>query len=103
MNDPINPANYRRFPVEVIQLAECLTFNPGNVVKYTARAGTKPGEPIERDLAKAGWYIDRELARLGFVTETARLRTELEEAQQQLRETHADHEAERARLETHQL
>jgi hypothetical protein len=26
--------------------------------KYLSRAGKKDGEPIERDLAKARWYID---------------------------------------------
>lgn len=33
-------------------------FCIGSAIKYLSRAGKKPGEPIERDLAKAGWYID---------------------------------------------
>lgn len=37
MTDQINPPHYTRFPVEVIDLAEHLTFNRGNAVKYIAR------------------------------------------------------------------
>lgn len=64
MSDPINPQHYRRFPVEVIDIAEHLSFNLGNAVKYLTRAGHKAGAPVETDLLKARWYIDRELERL---------------------------------------
>lgn len=65
MTDPINPSHYRRFPVEVIDITEHLSFNLGNAVKYVARAGFKEGAPVETDLLKARrWYIDRELGRL---------------------------------------
>ena len=48
---------------EVIDFAEQLNFNLGNVVKYSARAGRKTDDPI-RDLEKARWYLDREIARI---------------------------------------
>lgn len=62
MSDPINPDYYRRFPVEVIDLTEHLSFNLGNAVKYAARAGFK--DDAVQDLEKAVWYIQREIARL---------------------------------------
>jgi len=34
-------------------------FCIGNVVKYLSRAGRKEGEPTEKDLRKAAWYLDR--------------------------------------------
>jgi hypothetical protein len=63
--DPINaPAHYTRFPggVEPIDIAEHLSFNLGNALKYVARAGHK-GDAVE-DLKKARFYIDREIARI---------------------------------------
>lgn len=63
MND-INPAHYKRFPVEVIQITEHLDFCLGNVVKYVCRAGHKPGADVLTDLRKARWYLDREIGRL---------------------------------------
>lgn len=57
--DEINPAHYKRFPVEVIQITEHLDFLLGNVVKYVSRAGHKPDQPKLRDLEKARWYLDR--------------------------------------------
>lgn len=32
-------------------------FCKGNALKYLLRAGRKPGEPAERDLRKAAWYL----------------------------------------------
>ena len=32
--------------------------------KYLYRAGTKPGEDQQKDLAKARWYIEREIERI---------------------------------------
>ena len=63
MSDSVNPDHYQFNGVEVIQLTEQLSFNLGNVVKYTARAGRKTENPME-DLLKAQWYLERELARL---------------------------------------
>ena len=38
-----------------------LNFNLGNVVKYIARAGKKPGEDTLTALRKAEWYLSREI------------------------------------------
>lgn len=65
-HDPINhPRHYTAYNgLEVIDLTEQLNFNRGNAVKYIARAGLKnPATELE-DLAKAHWYIERELARV---------------------------------------
>ena len=51
--------------IEVIDLVEHMTFNLGNAVKYICRAGSKPGVHAAIDLKKAGWYIARELERIG--------------------------------------
>lgn len=64
--DPTNPAHYREFPVEVIQIVRHLNFNRGNAVKYVCRAGRKnltEGQEVE-DLKKAIWYLEDEIQRL---------------------------------------
>ena len=43
-------------PISVIQ-AWKLDFCLGNVIKYLARAGKKPGEPAIKDLKKARDYL----------------------------------------------
>lgn len=63
-SDEINPAHYKRFPVEVIDIAENLPYNLGNVVKYVTRAGHKPGADELTDLGKALWYLEREIKRI---------------------------------------
>lgn len=70
--EQINPAHYRQFPIEVIDLTEHLSFNRGNAVKYLARAGSKPGADELTDLKKAAWYVDREIARVSRQKETGR-------------------------------
>lgn len=68
-----NPEHYTSHPsgVECVTVAEHMTFNIGNVIKYCWRAGLKPadGLPLQaaqvHDLKKARWYLDREIARLG--------------------------------------
>lgn len=49
---------------EVIDITEHLSFALGNVVKYAARAGKKPGADALEDLRKSRWYLDREIKRL---------------------------------------
>ena len=63
--DAINPTHYRGFSngAQPVDIAEHLSFNAGNAVKYLSRAGRK-GDALE-DLKKARWYIDREITRLG--------------------------------------
>lgn len=65
-SDSVNhPAHYTAYKgVEVIDFAEQLNFNRGNVVKYVARAGLKNPDTEIEDLEKAAWYIRREIARL---------------------------------------
>ena len=60
-----HPAHYNSHPsgVEAITVVEHMTFNVGNAVKYTWRAGLKSKSPIE-DLKKAVWYLNREVERL---------------------------------------
>jgi uncharacterized protein Veg len=68
MSDSVNhPAHYNGFSngAEVIDIAENLSFNLGNAVKYCARAGRKDKDKTIEDLNKAIWYIEREIGRLG--------------------------------------
>lgn len=72
MNDPVNhPAHYTQHPsgVECIDVAEWLSFNLGNSVKYIWRAGLK--NDVVEDLEKARWYLDREIQRLTKLKEGA--------------------------------
>lgn len=74
MSDAVNPNHYKGFSngAEVIDIAEHLTFDAGNVVKYAARAG-RLDESLNKndlegrveDLKKARKYLDREIERLG--------------------------------------
>lgn len=69
--DPqINPEHYQNFSynTEVIDIAENLSYNAGNAVKYLSRATrtdgqTKHDNPLT-DLKKAKWYVEREIDRL---------------------------------------
>ena len=65
MTDPTNPPHYRSHPsgVECITITEHMNFNLGNAVKYIWRAGLKT-EDAHTDLAKAVWYVNREIERL---------------------------------------
>ena len=58
---PGSPAYYKLDGVEVIDLAERLTFNRGNIIKYVARAGVKSPATELEDLEKAQWYLAREI------------------------------------------
>ena len=58
--DPVNhPSYYAAYSPEVITVTERLGFCEGNVVKYLARAGRKPGAPEQLDSDKAHWYMCR--------------------------------------------
>lgn len=60
--DPVSlPPHYRHLPVECIDVAEHFNFCMGNALKYIWRADHK-GNP-EQDIAKAIWYLQRELER----------------------------------------
>ena len=65
MTDNVNhPKHYTSHPsgIECIQVAEHMSFNLGNAVKYIWRADLK-GKQIE-DLKKAIWYVNREIERI---------------------------------------
>lgn len=58
--DAVNhPSHYATYDPEVIDVTERLNFCEGNVVKYIARAGLKPGASEQEDLDKAHWYMCR--------------------------------------------
>lgn len=68
--DDVNrPRHYTWHPsgVEAIEVTEWMGFCLGNAVKYLWRAGLK-GDPI-KDLEKAKWYIEREIARIKGATD----------------------------------
>ena len=68
--DETNPDHYRNFSynTEVIDIAENLSYNAGNAVKYLARATRTDGQTKHEtpltDLRKARWYVEREIDRL---------------------------------------
>lgn len=61
----ITPRHYTELTPEPIEVIEGwgLGFCVGNAIKYLARAGRKSPDARE-DLAKAVWYISREIERL---------------------------------------
>jgi hypothetical protein len=64
--DKVEPAHYCDMKPEPLEVIEdwSLGFCLGNVVKYVARAGKKPGESALDDLKKAAQYLARHIARL---------------------------------------
>jgi len=68
-DDAINPNHYKAHPsgVEAITITEGFNFNVGNAIKYLWRAGLK-GDAVE-DLRKAAWYVDREITRIGALSD----------------------------------
>lgn len=61
----INPQHYQLDNgSQVIDITENMNFNLGNVIKYAARAGRKPGNDALTDLDKAVWYLNRERERI---------------------------------------
>ena len=68
--DETTPDHYQNFSynTEVIDIAENLSYNAGNAVKYLARATRTDGQTKHEtpltDLRKAKWYVEREIDRL---------------------------------------
>ncbi len=63
--DPVNPDHYLRFPVEPIEILECLPYNRASAAKYIIRCEAKgDNKDAITDLKKAIWFIQRELKRL---------------------------------------
>jgi hypothetical protein len=61
--DTVNPAHYR-FPggVQVIDITRHLPFLEGNIVKYAARLGRKPGNDALQEARKIQWYANELVA-----------------------------------------
>ena len=65
--DPINhPSHYTDGGIETIDFIEAkgLNYNCGNAIKYISRAGKKATAERAVDIAKAIWYLERELSTL---------------------------------------
>lgn len=61
-----HPKHYNSFSKEVIDMMvdiwgieKTITFCEINAFKYKMRLGEKPGQPIEQDLKKANWYLNK--------------------------------------------
>lgn len=64
--DHINPAHYKKFSYEVIEMMEAIWGKEHTAIhcemcafKYRLRMGEKPDQPIESDLGKVKWYLDK--------------------------------------------
>ena len=64
--DFVNPSHYQNFSVEVIDMMVRIWGKESTALhcemcafKYKMRSGDKPEQPIERDLEKAKWYINK--------------------------------------------
>lgn len=67
LGGPVNhPRHYNTHPagIECVDVNEHMTANIAAAVKYVWRAGLKPDESHDKDLAKAVWYIERERSRV---------------------------------------
>ena len=61
-----NPKHYNNYSIEVIDMMESIWGKEQTALwcemtayKYRMRVGTKPDNPIEQDLAKEKWYLDK--------------------------------------------
>jgi hypothetical protein len=61
--DFVNPKHYKKYPMEVIDMMveiwgadKVISHCELCAFKYRMRAGSKPGQPIERDMDKVKWY-----------------------------------------------
>lgn len=64
--EEVDHPNHYQLPggIEVLDIVEDMSFNLGNAIKYVLRAGKKPGVPLETDLQKAVFYLQREIERV---------------------------------------
>lgn len=63
-DEAVNPKHYAalgKYAAVYVISAWDVGFEVGNALKYIQRAGTKAGEPEERDIEKAIWYLRRRL------------------------------------------
>lgn len=66
-----HPSHYTSHPsgIECIEVTEHMSFCLGNAIKYIWRAGLKTDDAAE-DLAKAVWYLEREISRISRAEDT---------------------------------
>ena len=64
--DFITPNHYKEFSIEVIDMMAAIWGKEATAkhcemcaFKYRMRLGSKPNQPIERDLKKAKWYLSK--------------------------------------------
>ena len=64
--DHVNPPHYKRYNVEVMDMMEKIYGTEAVMIfcelcafKYRLRMGTKPNQPLERDLEKEAWYLSK--------------------------------------------
>ena len=64
--DFVNPDHYKQFSVEVIDMMVAIWGKEATAIhcemcafKYRMRMGEKPEQPIERDLEKVNWYLNK--------------------------------------------
>lgn len=64
--DYINPNHYKNYSKEAIDIMiaaygkeKVAIFCELSALKYRLRMGLKPDQPIEQDLAKEKWYLDK--------------------------------------------
>lgn len=64
--DYINPDHYKNFSIEVIDMMVSIWGLEATAVhcemcafKYRMRMGTKPDQPVDRDLKKVEWYLEK--------------------------------------------
>ena len=64
--DMINPQHYQKYSVEVIEMMvrifgreKVADYCEITAFKYRQRMGTKPNNPIEQDLKKEKWYLNK--------------------------------------------
>lgn len=63
------PSHYTSHPsgIECIEVTQDFNFCLGNAIKYIWRAGLKT-DNVAEDLAKAVWYLEREISRISEVS-----------------------------------
>jgi hypothetical protein len=64
--DYINPDHYKKFSVEVIEMMVLIWGEDATAkhcemcaFKYRLRMGEKPDQPIEQDMKKVNWYLNK--------------------------------------------
>lgn len=45
--------------VRIYGIEQAIIYCEINAFKYRMRAGTKPAQPVERDLEKESWYLNK--------------------------------------------